>query len=115
MEKKHMLSVAIIVIVLCALCWCEGDVSTSSKIMSYYEHIEIMWDGVVVFVSEDGGTVYVMVDELGDDLVVEVDVYERLIHTNIDVGDRAYFLVDALDPHKWKDADLIAIEKGNEE
>lgn len=53
----------------------------------------------------DGSCVYVY-----DDYVktfIEIDVFEEVIHTNIEVGDIAIYIVD----YDYTDADLIAVIK----
>ena len=64
---------------------------------------ESIREGQIVAVSD---TVVYVIDTLKE-RVIEVDIYPELIHTTIEVGDTAVYVVD----YDYTDADLLGIIK----
>lgn len=72
--------------------------------LEFYEE-ESLREGPILYVNEEGSTILVY-DTLKEK-VIEVDVYDETIHTTIEVGDTAIYVVD----YNYTDADLITIIK----
>lgn len=71
--------------------------------LAFYENN--LKEAVIIAVSD--ACVYVYDDY--KEAVIEVDIFDEIIHTEIEVGDIAIYVVD----YDYTDADLIAIEKNN--
>lgn len=74
----------------------------------------IIEEGEIVSTEDlkTGGVIYVLFegDETTPAGIIEVDVFDELLHTAIGVGDTAIYCRD----EKWTDADLLAIQKNEE-
>ena len=75
-----------------------------NKKLEFYEN-ESMREATIIAVTDC--CVYVLDDFVNQ--VIEVDIFDELIHTTIEVGDTAIYVVD----YYYTDADLIAIIKKN--
>ena len=72
--------------------------------LEFYEN-DSLREGEILYVNEEGSTILVY-DTLKEK-IIEVDVYDELIYTNIEVGDTAIYGVN----YNYTDADLINIIK----
>lgn len=85
--------------------------------LRYQAEFESLREGVCVYVEYPNaydaakGPVpdYLLVYDYETEKVIEVDIYEELIHTRINVGDTIVYVVD----YNYTDADFINVIKEN--
>lgn len=75
------------------------------KELEFYKE-DSLREGIIVMVTD---TCVYVADEMTQK-IIEVDIFDELIHTTIEVGDTAVYVVD----YKYTDADLINIIKKGE-
>lgn len=105
-KSNFILSLALfIVIAVLSFIACICVISSKHKLekeLEFYKE-ESLREGIIVMVTD---TCVYVADELTEK-VIEVDIYDELIHTTIEVGDTAIYVVD----YYYTDADLINIKK----
>ena len=72
------------------------------KELEFYKE-DSLREGIIVMVTD---TCVYVADEMTEK-IIEVDIFDELIHTTIEVGDTAVYVVD----YEYTDADLINIIK----
>ena len=72
------------------------------KELEFYKE-DSLREGIIVMVTD---TCVYVADEITEK-IIEVDIFDELIHTTIEVGDTAVYVVD----YEYTDADLINIIK----
>jgi len=100
-----LLAIIMISILFIAILPMKKENENLSKKLEFYEN-ESIRESTIIGVTDC--CVYVF-----DDFVnkfIEVDIFDELIHTTIEVGDTAIYVVD----YYYTDADLIAIIKNND-
>lgn len=71
---------------------------------------ESLKEGLCIYIEYDPwqGYTYCLVYDYDVEQVIEVDLYDELIHTDISVGDTIVYVVD----YDYTDADFINVIKG---
>lgn len=96
----------IILLLLIGMIWCLEY--KNRKLEAQLKDMSYEFEGVIIAVSDDGGTIYCMNENAPEGYVIEIDVFNEVLcncHGNctLHVGDRVLYCVDS----DWQDADLI--------
>lgn len=119
MNKKQK-AIKIIFIICCSLLF--ALLLTGTFLLSYKNkqlreenHFEPIKEGLCVYVEYEQDAygreyTYCLVYDYDTEKVIEVDLYEELIHTDIYVGDTILYVVD----YNYTDADFVNVIRGRQ-